>query len=86
MCYNAVSIKAVRCACEWPETQHVTLFTDVDLQVNENEYLPRPEESRITQAEKNKRMQQQLKVRYTWLFYLCHCRQPCLMCGSGNVI
>lgn len=28
----------------------------------ENEDVPRPEEDRITQAEKNKRMQEQLKV------------------------
>jgi radixin len=32
-----------------------------DLTVNENEEVPRPEEDRITQAEKNKRMAEQLK-------------------------
>jgi radixin len=32
-----------------------------ELEVNENEDLPRPEEDRITQQEKNKRMQEQLK-------------------------
>merc|ERR1711976_601293 len=33
-----------------------------DLSIAENENLPRPEEERITQAEKNKRMQEQLKT------------------------
>ena len=37
--------------------------TGADLTVIENEVVPRPEEERITQAEKNKRMQEQLKVR-----------------------
>ena len=35
-----------------------------EMEVYENqEELPRPEEERITQAEKNKRMQEQLKVK-----------------------
>jgi len=34
---------------------------ETDLTVNEDEEIPRPEEERITQAEKNKRMQKQLK-------------------------
>ena len=35
---------------------------DADLTVMEDETVPRPEEERVTQAEKNKRMQEQLKV------------------------
>jgi len=35
--------------------------SETDLTVNEDEDVPRPEEDRITQAEKNKRMQKQLK-------------------------
>eukprot|EP00918_Siedleckia_nematoides_P101196 GHVU01221119.1.p1 GENE.GHVU01221119.1~~GHVU01221119.1.p1 ORF type:complete len:597 (+),score=141.78 GHVU01221119.1:221-2011(+) len=34
----------------------------IELSVDENEVIPRPEEERITQAEKNKRMQEQLKL------------------------
>jgi radixin len=46
---------------------HVTDHDDnneyqADLTVMENEVVPRPEEERITQAEKNKRMQEQLKA------------------------
>lgn len=38
-------------------------FSGHELYVSEDqENLPRPEEERITQAEKNKRMQEQLKV------------------------
>ncbi len=37
--------------------------------VEGQENLPRPEEERITQAEKNKKMQDQLKVRQIFL----HC-------------
>ncbi|ESO87251.1 hypothetical protein LOTGIDRAFT_59617, partial [Lottia gigantea] len=32
-----------------------------ELEVHENEVLPRPEEERITEAEKNKRLQKQLE-------------------------
>ena len=46
----------------WCITFNVWWFTATDLEVNEDEELPRPEEERITQAEKNKRMQAQLKV------------------------
>ena len=46
----------------WCITFYVWWFTATDLEVNEDEELPRPEEERITQAEKNKRMQAQLKV------------------------
>jgi len=34
---------------------------ETDLTINEDEVIPRPEEERITQAEKSKRMQKQLK-------------------------
>ena len=44
---------------------------DAELIVNDSEYLARPEEERITQAEKNKHMQAQLKVdHYIAFFYL----------------
>jgi len=35
--------------------------SETDLTINEDEVIPRPEEERITQAEKSKRMQKQLK-------------------------
>jgi len=44
---------------DYETTAHVIC---ADLSINENENLPRPEEERITQAEKNKRMQEQLKT------------------------
>jgi hypothetical protein len=37
-------------------------YNSADLSINEFDNLPRPEEERITQAEKNKRMQEQLKT------------------------
>ena len=38
------------------------MLTDAELIVNDSEHLARPEEERVTQAEKNKHMQEQLKV------------------------
>ena len=37
-------------------------MTGADLEIDENAMLSRHEEDRITQAEKNKRMQEQLQV------------------------
>lgn len=39
------------------------MFSGHELQVVENGNVPRPEEERITQAEKNERINAQLKVR-----------------------
>lgn len=39
------------------------MFSGHELQVVENGIVPRPEEERITQAEKNERINAQLKVR-----------------------
>jgi len=43
------------------DDQREEYATDLSLH-QENEYIPRPEEERITQAEKNKKMQEQLKA------------------------
>ena len=51
----------------------VGYFSGADLSINENENLPRPEEERITQAEKNKRMQEQLKVIIVTKRFAYHC-------------
>lgn len=52
------------------------MFSDADLQVNENEVVPRPEEERITQAEKNQRLQAQLKVStYIIVEVWAHCEK-----------
>lgn len=45
-------------------------FVGHELQIDENGYVPRPEEDRITQAEKNERINAQLKVRYFAIQYL----------------
>ena len=52
-------------------TEDVSCAADAELIVNDSEHLARPEEDRITQAEKNKHMQEQLKVGTGLVYDTC---------------
>ena len=61
--YHYINNNAVLSLCVKPQSWlWLFVLTDAELIVNDSEHLARPEEERVTQAEKNKHMQEQLKV------------------------
>lgn len=58
-------LKALFNICQmWNNIKRLSPFPGAEFIVDENEDIPRPEEERETAVEKNKRMQEQLKVSY----------------------